>query len=64
MGKWMEVIRLQKEANETLQSHLSRRARLLGPCAYLFYDRPLHIVRGEGVWLYDDEGSPIPGCIQ
>ena len=47
----------QKEANETLQSHMSRRARLLGPHAYLFYDRPLHIVRGEGVWLYDDEGA-------
>jgi 4-aminobutyrate aminotransferase-like enzyme len=52
-----EVDSMQKEAHETLQSHLSRRARLLGPCAYLFYDRPLHIVRGEGVWLYDDEGA-------
>jgi 4-aminobutyrate aminotransferase-like enzyme/Ser/Thr protein kinase RdoA (MazF antagonist) len=48
---------LQKENREPLQSHLSRRARLLGPHAYLFYDRPLHIVRGEGVWLYDDEGA-------
>ena len=36
---------------------LERRARLLGPTAYLFYDEPLHIVRGEGVWLYDDEGN-------
>jgi len=52
-----EVNSMQKEVNETLQSHLSRRARLLGPYAYLFYDRPLHIVRGEGVWLYDDEGA-------
>ncbi len=48
---------MQEEANETLQSHLSRRARLLGPCAYLFYDHPLHIVRGEGVWLYADDGT-------
>ncbi len=57
-GLWEmdEVNSMQEEANETLQSHLSRRARLLGPCAYLFYDRPLHIVRGEGVWLYDDDG--------
>jgi 4-aminobutyrate aminotransferase-like enzyme/Ser/Thr protein kinase RdoA (MazF antagonist) len=46
-----------EEADETLQSHLERRARLLGPCAYLFYDRPLHIVRGEGVWLYDADGA-------
>jgi hypothetical protein len=22
----------------------------------LFYDPPLHLVRGEGVWLYDAEG--------
>ncbi len=45
------------ESSETLQTHLSRRERLLGSCAYLFYNRPLHIVRGEGVWLYDDEGN-------
>jgi 4-aminobutyrate aminotransferase-like enzyme/Ser/Thr protein kinase RdoA (MazF antagonist) len=58
-GLWelYEVNSMQKEANEPLEAHLSRRARLLGPCAYLFYDRPLHIVRGEGVWLYDDEGA-------
>jgi 4-aminobutyrate aminotransferase-like enzyme len=41
---------------ETRSAQLERRARLLGPCAYLFYDNPLHIVRGEGVWLYDDDG--------
>jgi 4-aminobutyrate aminotransferase-like enzyme/Ser/Thr protein kinase RdoA (MazF antagonist) len=52
-----EVHSMHEDANETLQSHLSRRARLLGPCAYLSYDRPLHIVRGEGVWLYDDDGA-------
>lgn len=32
---------------------LQRRQRVLGPHAPLFYDEPLHIVRGEGVWLYD-----------
>lgn len=47
---------LSKRTNETFQSHLLRRARLLGPCAYLFYDRPLHIVHSEGVWLYDVDG--------
>jgi 4-aminobutyrate aminotransferase-like enzyme/Ser/Thr protein kinase RdoA (MazF antagonist) len=46
-----------KVAKETLQSHLARRTRLLGPCAYLFYDQPLHIVLGEGVWLYDVDGN-------
>jgi 4-aminobutyrate aminotransferase-like enzyme/Ser/Thr protein kinase RdoA (MazF antagonist) len=44
-------------SSETAQSHLARRERLLGPCTYLFYDRPLHIVRGEGVWLFDIDGN-------
>jgi 4-aminobutyrate aminotransferase-like enzyme len=35
---------------------MARRARLLGAGAPLFYDEPLHIVRGEGVWLYDAAG--------
>lgn len=35
---------------------LERRNRLLGKAAPLFYDTPLHIVRGEGVWLYDAAG--------
>ena len=39
--------------NDTL---LERRIRLMGANAPLFYSRPLHVVRGEGVWLYDAEG--------
>jgi 4-aminobutyrate aminotransferase-like enzyme/Ser/Thr protein kinase RdoA (MazF antagonist) len=35
---------------------VARRARLLGPAYRLFYDEPLHLTRGEGVWLYDAEG--------
>jgi 4-aminobutyrate aminotransferase-like enzyme len=35
---------------------LARRKRLLGPAYSLFYRDPLHIVRGEGVWLYDADG--------
>jgi 4-aminobutyrate aminotransferase-like enzyme/Ser/Thr protein kinase RdoA (MazF antagonist) len=35
---------------------LARRRRALGPTLPLSYERPLHIVRGEGVWLYDAEG--------
>ena len=30
---------------------LERRRQLLGPAYKLFYDNPVHIVRGEGVWL-------------
>jgi 4-aminobutyrate aminotransferase-like enzyme/Ser/Thr protein kinase RdoA (MazF antagonist) len=36
---------------------LERRHRLLGAGAELFYENPLHLVRGEGVWLYDARGS-------
>jgi 4-aminobutyrate aminotransferase-like enzyme/Ser/Thr protein kinase RdoA (MazF antagonist) len=46
-----------KVQTETLQSHLQRRKRLLGPLDWLFYDRPLHLVRGEGVWVYDNDGN-------
>ncbi|AYC34964.1 aspartate aminotransferase family protein [Pseudomonas cavernae] len=35
---------------------IERRERLLGPAYRLFYERPLHTVRGEGVWLYDAQG--------
>lgn len=35
---------------------LQRRFQALGSQSPLFYDDPLHLVRGEGVWLYDVEG--------
>ncbi len=35
---------------------VDKRNRLLGPAYRLFYDEPLHIVRGEGVWLFDKDG--------
>jgi len=38
------------------EARIARRARLLGPAYRLFYGEPLHLVRGEGVWLYDREG--------
>ena len=34
----------------------ARRARLLGPAYRLFYEEPLHVVRGEGAWLFDADG--------
>lgn len=36
---------------------LQRRYRLMGEKAPLFYDQPLHIVKGDGVWLYDADGK-------
>jgi len=41
---------------------LERRARLLGPNMSTFYDEPLHIVRGEGVYLWDAEGRKYLDC--
>ncbi|HEY6925446.1 MAG TPA: aminotransferase class III-fold pyridoxal phosphate-dependent enzyme [Steroidobacteraceae bacterium] len=38
------------------QSLLERRFRVLGKHSPLFYDKPLQLVRGEGVWLYDVDG--------
>ncbi|GGW30981.1 aspartate aminotransferase family protein [Gemmobacter lanyuensis] len=35
---------------------VARRQAALGPAYRLFYERPLHLVRGEGVWLYDADG--------
>jgi 4-aminobutyrate aminotransferase-like enzyme len=35
---------------------LARRRRVLAPTYRLFYEEPVHIVRGEGVWLYDASG--------
>ncbi len=38
-------------------SLLDRRHAVLGRHALLSYDRPLHTVRGEGVWLFDASGD-------
>jgi 4-aminobutyrate aminotransferase-like enzyme len=38
-------------------SLLERRYRVLGRNSPLFYDKPLQLVRGEGVWLYDVDGK-------
>jgi 4-aminobutyrate aminotransferase-like enzyme len=35
----------------------ARRRRVLGPTYSLFYDEPIHPVRGEGVWLIDASGE-------
>ncbi len=39
-----------------------RRNRALGPSYRLFYDRPVHLVRGEGTWLYDADGGRYLDC--
>jgi 4-aminobutyrate aminotransferase-like enzyme len=42
---------------------LARRRRLLGPSLSLSYRTPLHIVRGEGAYLYDAAGRAYLDCV-
>ncbi|MBS0231950.1 MAG: aminotransferase class III-fold pyridoxal phosphate-dependent enzyme [Proteobacteria bacterium] len=38
-------------------SLVRRRKETFGPTSMLFYERPLNLVRGEGVWLHDADGT-------
>ena len=40
-------------------SMIERRRQLLGPAYRLFYARPVEVVRGEGVWLYEASGNAL-----
>ncbi len=42
---------------------LDRRRRLLGPSLSLSYRTPLHIVRGEGAYLFDADGRGYLDCV-
>jgi 4-aminobutyrate aminotransferase-like enzyme/Ser/Thr protein kinase RdoA (MazF antagonist) len=44
------------EADADRSAMLARRRRVMGPQTYMFYDKPLHMVRGEGAWLHDVTG--------
>ena len=41
---------------------LQRRARVLGPAYRLFYEQPVHLVRGEGAWLFGADGKRYLDC--
>ena len=41
---------------------LDRREKAFGPNAPLFYDRPLDMVRGEGCWMWDAQGTRYLDC--
>ncbi|MBY0558413.1 aminotransferase class III-fold pyridoxal phosphate-dependent enzyme [Hyphomicrobium sp.] len=38
-------------------SLVKRRKQTFGPTSMLFYERPLNLVRAEGVWLHDADGT-------
>jgi 4-aminobutyrate aminotransferase-like enzyme len=46
----------QTSAEETLPNLIGKRRQHLGEGLELSYDRPIHFVRGDGVWLIDAEG--------
>jgi 4-aminobutyrate aminotransferase-like enzyme len=41
---------------------MERRRELLGPNVSTFYEQPVHIVRGDGVWLWDKDGRRYLDC--
>jgi 4-aminobutyrate aminotransferase-like enzyme len=41
---------------------LQRRSRLLGASARLFYEQPVHLVSGAGVWVTDSTGKRYLDC--
>ena len=44
------------------ESLIARRRAAMGPVYRLFYDEPVHIVRGEGAWLWDAGGNRYLDC--
>jgi 4-aminobutyrate aminotransferase-like enzyme/aminoglycoside phosphotransferase (APT) family kinase protein len=46
----------------TPEEAIARRRKVMGDKLYVFYDPPLHIVRGEGVWLTSSEGRRYLDC--
>jgi 4-aminobutyrate aminotransferase-like enzyme len=45
-----------------MSSLVERRRALLGPNVSTFYDDPVHVVRGEDVWMWDAEGRKYLDC--
>ncbi len=41
---------------------LEKRTRLLGPNVPIFYRDPVHLIKGEGVWLWDADGRKYLDC--
>ncbi|MGI9356703.1 MAG: aspartate aminotransferase family protein [Rhizobiaceae bacterium] len=46
----------------SVQELVERRTRLLGPNVPTFYEEPVHLVRGQGVWVWDSDGTKYLDC--
>jgi len=49
------------ETNDITSLH-ARRRKSLGPAYMHFYQKPVHLVKGEGVWMWDTEGKQYLDC--
>ena len=50
------------ETSEDIDAMIARRRRVMGGRLYVFYDPPLHMVKGEGVWLTASDGKRYLDC--
>jgi 4-aminobutyrate aminotransferase-like enzyme/Ser/Thr protein kinase RdoA (MazF antagonist) len=61
--QWLDAAGLERTAIAAgaapVANLLRRRQTALGANAELSYDRPLHLVRGEGVWVYAADGERL-----
>ncbi|WP_069298593.1 aspartate aminotransferase family protein [Neptunicoccus sediminis] len=48
--------------NPLSKSLLARRDAVLGPNMSTFYEEPVHLVKGEGVWVWDHDGKKYLDC--
>jgi 4-aminobutyrate aminotransferase-like enzyme/Ser/Thr protein kinase RdoA (MazF antagonist) len=56
-------LRVVAESPDASGALIDRRARVFGPAlSPLTYDRPVHLIRGEGVWLYEASGERFLDC--
>jgi len=55
-------VRSAADVAPTVATLLSRRNRALSPSMPLFYDPPLHLFKGDGVWLTDFAGRRYLDC--
>jgi len=51
-----------RNQGSTGQTLLQRRQKAMGPTYRLFYKQPVHLVKGEGVWLFDASGKKYLDC--
>lgn len=50
------------QALNTVDTLMARRAKLLGPNVATFYEEPVDLVKGEGVWVWDGAGNKYLDC--